>query len=229
MSARSTSSALKPALKGLFGTFDGVADLYVYFIEQGLRLLRKGGRLSFVVTNKWIKAGYAEALRKKLAEDAWLEQVIDFGHAKEFFADADVMPCVFVAVRPVPSQQPPTQTAVSVIPRDLVDMTRLPEQVRAASFMIPRASLGRQGWVLEPPEVAALMTKIRRAGVPLKEYAGRQSDVRHQDRAQRGVRDRRRHPRAADRARRAQRGRSSSPICAARTSAAGPRPGPGSG
>lgn len=35
-----------------------------------------------------------------------------------------------------------------------------------------RASLGKQGWLLEPPEVAALMTKIRRAGTPLRDYAG---------------------------------------------------------
>ncbi len=164
---------LKPALKGLYGrTFDGVADLYVYFIEQGLRLLRKGGRLSFVVTNKWIKAGYAEKLRQALGEDAWMEQVIDFGHAKGFFPDADVMPCVFVARRPDPAREPLADVAVAVIPRDAVDMTRLPEQVRAATFVVPRASLSRQGWVLEPPDVAALMTKIRRTGVPLKEYAG---------------------------------------------------------
>ena len=35
---------IKPALKKAYRTFDGVADLYVYFYEQGLRLLRPGGR-----------------------------------------------------------------------------------------------------------------------------------------------------------------------------------------
>lgn len=164
--------ALKPALKELYDTFDGVADLYVYFYEQGLRLLRKGGRLSFVITNKWIKAGYAEKLRAKLGRDAWMESVIDFGHAKGFFPDADVMPCVIVARRPDPALEPPAETAVAVIPRDAVDMTRLPEQVQAATFWIPRANLSKGAWVLEPPEVAGLMEKIRRAGVPLKEYAG---------------------------------------------------------
>ncbi len=198
--------ALKPALKGLYGTFDGVADLYVYFIEQGLRLLRKGGRLSFVVTNKWIKAGYAEKLRRALGEDAWMEQVIDFGHAKGFFPDADVMPCVFVARRPDPAEEPPAEVAVAVIPRDSVDMTRLPEQVRAATFMVPRASLSRQGWVLEPPDVAALMAKIRRAGVPLKEYAGVSPAAWRSYGPERGVRHRRRQTRAADRGGCAERG-----------------------
>jgi hypothetical protein len=144
----------------------------VYFCEQGLRLLRKGGRLSFVITNKWFKAGYGEKLRDKLGHDAWVESVVDFGHAKGFFPDADVMPCVIVARRPEPSEDPPSEIAVAVIPRDAVDMSRLPEQIRSSTFSVPRANLSREGWLLEPPEVAALMNKIRHAGLPLKDYAG---------------------------------------------------------
>ena len=62
-----------------------MADLYVYFYELGLRLLRPGGRLSYVVTNKWLRAGYADI------SEGWLEAVADFGHAK-FFPGADVFP-----------------------------------------------------------------------------------------------------------------------------------------
>jgi len=46
---------IKRALKAGYATYDGVADLYVYFFEQGLRLLCPGGRLSYVVTNKWLR------------------------------------------------------------------------------------------------------------------------------------------------------------------------------
>lgn len=43
---------VKRALKADYAAFDGMADLYVYFYEQGLRLLRPGGRMAYVVTNK---------------------------------------------------------------------------------------------------------------------------------------------------------------------------------
>jgi Eco57I restriction-modification methylase len=76
--------------------FDGMADLYIYFYEQGLRLLRPGGRMSYVVTNKWLRAGYAEALRDLFATKGQVEFVADFGHAKHFFPDADVFPSVVV-------------------------------------------------------------------------------------------------------------------------------------
>ena len=165
--------AIKPALKALYAdSFDGVADLYVYFYARGLGLLRKGGRLSFVMTNKWLKAGYAEKLRAVLGREAWVEAVIDFGHAKGFFPDADVMPSVLVARRPDPAAEPPAESEVVVIPRDAVEMGQLGAQVRAAAFSVPRSKLAAGAWVLEPPEVVALLEKIRNAGAPLVEYAG---------------------------------------------------------
>src|SRR5262249_22470694 len=71
----------KPYLQKHYRAYDGVADLYVYFYELGLRLLKPDGRLGFVVTNKWMKAGYGEPLRRLLGEAAWVESVVDFGHA----------------------------------------------------------------------------------------------------------------------------------------------------
>ena len=165
-------AAIKPALKRAYATYDGVADLYVYFYELGLKLLRPGGRLSYVVSNKWLRAGYAEKLRGLFAEAAWLDAVIDFGHAKGFFPGTDVFPCVIVARRPEGADDGPEITEACPIPRDLVRLDRVSEQVAELSFPLPRAGFSRSAWVIEPPAVGALLDKIRRAGVPLREYAG---------------------------------------------------------
>jgi hypothetical protein len=162
----------KPALEGLYAAYDGTADLYVYFYERGLALLRPGGRLSYVVTNKWLKAGYAGKLRAYLGERTWVEGLFDFGHAKAMFPDADVMPCVLVARRPDPARTPPTATQVAVIARDDVDLARLTEQVREATFPLPRTHFLRRDWLLLPPEELALFDKLNFLGVPLHEYAG---------------------------------------------------------
>ena len=53
-------SEYKPYLQSAYKAYHGMADLYVYFYELGLRLLRPGGLLSFIVTNKWMKSGYGE-------------------------------------------------------------------------------------------------------------------------------------------------------------------------
>jgi SAM-dependent methyltransferase len=162
---------LKPHLERTFRAFHGMADLYVYFFEQGLRLLRPGGRLSFVVTNKWLKAGYAEPLRRLLAEETWTEEIVDLGHAKRIFPDADVFPSLVRLRRPLPAAPPP-EARIAVIPREAVQLDDLGEQVRAAAFAVPRARLGAAPWSLEPPAVEALMAKLRERGKPLTEYLG---------------------------------------------------------
>lgn len=162
----------KPALKRSFAaTYDGAADLYVYFYEQGLKLLRPGGRLSYVVTNKWMRAGYAEGLRELFSDKAWIEFVADFGHAKKFFPDADVFPSVLVVRRPNDADAP-LNTKVCVIPRDDVPEKGLDEAVASATYPLPRIHFTKQNWTLEPPAVVALLDKIKKMGVPLKTFAG---------------------------------------------------------
>jgi len=163
---------VKRALKSAYASYSGMADLYVYFYEQGLKLLRPGGRMSYVVTNKWLKAGYAEELRTLFADKAWLEFVADFGHAKHFFPDADVFPSVLVMRRPIRGEAPPEDANVCVIPRDLVPRKGLSAAVEEATFPLPRAMFTKQAWVLEPKPVMDLLDKIRRNGVPLADYAG---------------------------------------------------------
>ena len=97
----------KPYLKEHYRAYDGVADLYVYFYELGLNLLKPGGRLGYVVTNKWMKAGYGEPLRRLYGAEAWVETVVDLGHNKEVFPDADVFPCVLTVRKPSDSCPPP--------------------------------------------------------------------------------------------------------------------------
>jgi len=83
----------KKALHG-FEVYDGVADLYVYFVELAHRVLRPGGRYCLIVPNKWMTAAYGRPLRSYLAARASLEGVVDFGRSLPLFAGADAFPCV---------------------------------------------------------------------------------------------------------------------------------------
>ncbi len=163
--------AIKPHLEASYRAYHGMADLYVYFYEQGMRLLKPGGRLAYVVTNKWLKAGYGEPLRRYFAEEAWVESVVDFGHAKQFFKDADVFPCFLVARRP--NDEPKPETArVCVIPRTLIRMDELRVQIREESVEISSDRLGSEGWQLESKMVMDLMDRIRGRGIRLGDFVG---------------------------------------------------------
>lgn len=164
----------KPFLAEAFPeTYHGVADLFVFFYHQGLRLLRAGGRMSYIVTNKWLRAAYGEALREFFARSARIERLIDFGHAP-IFEGADVFPCIIVLEKPA-AEAPPIdghQVQVTAFPREALRLVQLDGYVRRFSHTVPQRRLGRTAWSLEAGDVDELMEKIRQAGVPLAEFAG---------------------------------------------------------
>ncbi len=163
-------SPYKPYLQQHYRAYDGAADLYVYFFELGINLLKPGGRLGFVVTNKWMKAGYGTALRRFFRDSVWVESVVDFGHAKQIFEDADVFPSILVVRKPM-AEPPPTAVRVCAIPREQLRIDDLSNQIATEGFEVHRDRLGADAWTLEPAGVVALLEKIRRIGVPLKEFA----------------------------------------------------------
>ena len=163
-------SPIKPYLQSHYRAYHGMADLYVYFYELGLNLLRAGGRLSFVVTNKWLKAGYGEPLRRLFAEKSWVESIVDFGHAKQIFEDADVFPSIIVAQKPTQHPAPLTARACA-IPREQLRISNLSNQIASEGFDIERGRLGSDAWSLEPKAVAELLAKVRANGKPLSEFA----------------------------------------------------------
>jgi hypothetical protein len=161
-------------------TYDGVADLYVYFYQQGLRLTRAGGRMAYIVTNKWMRAGYGQPLRGFFAQTGALERIIDFGHAP-IFEEADVFPCILVLEKPRDQSQAdaPAERPVQVLSFPRTELSRIVENkeslgsyVQAHSHTLPHSRFGSAAWNLEPSAVDDLLAKIRRVGVPLAEFAG---------------------------------------------------------
>lgn len=165
-------SADKPFLQQHYQAFSGTADLYVYFYELGMKLLKPGGRLGFIVTNKWMKAGYGEPLRRYFGESAWLESIVDLGHNKDIFPDADVFPCILVARKPSNSIAPPKNVRACILPRELLRVEDLSRQADELGATVPRSRFHADLWNLEPPGVVSLMAKIKANGVPLREFAG---------------------------------------------------------
>jgi hypothetical protein len=46
-----------------FETFTRTGDIYCLFYEKGFDLLRKGGTLTYITSNKWMRGGYGKSLR----------------------------------------------------------------------------------------------------------------------------------------------------------------------
>jgi hypothetical protein len=161
-------------------TYHGVADLYVYFYQRGLQLSRSSGRMSYIVTNKWMRSGYGEPLRTFFAKEGALERIIDFGHAP-IFEEAEVFPCILVLEKPVPAleqdQQSERQVQVLKFPREELDRMiqnkgSLGRYISEHSHSLSHCHVGSATWNLEISVVDDLLAKIQRVGIPLAEFAG---------------------------------------------------------
>ena len=139
-----------------------------------MRLLKPGGLLCFVVTNKWMKAGYGEPLRRFFSEKAWVRSVVDFGHAKQIFEEVDVFPGILLIEKPsTDTNAPPESVRVCAIPREQLRIDDLSEQIVHEGFSIERRRLSARSWQIEPPGLLNLMAKIESKGKPLRVYSGK--------------------------------------------------------
>lgn len=69
-----------------FRSYAGSGDIYLLFYERGLSLLKQGGYLSYITSNKWMRAAYGESFRTLLARET-VHELLDFGD-HQFFDNA---------------------------------------------------------------------------------------------------------------------------------------------
>jgi type I restriction-modification system DNA methylase subunit len=71
----------------------GNYDIYVVFVERGLNLLNKTGRLGFILPHKFFNAQYGEPLRTLLSKGKHLAEAVHFGD-QQVFAGATNYTCL---------------------------------------------------------------------------------------------------------------------------------------
>ena len=145
-----------------YEVYHGIADLYTYFIERGMSLLRPGGHFGIIVANKWMRANYGAPLRRWLKKQC-IEEITDFGDLP-VFTQATTYPCILRLCKGEPK---PTFSATQV---DTLDFGSLTEYVAAHAYAVNQAALDDDGWSLASERAQALLDKLRATGVPLGEY-----------------------------------------------------------
>ena len=155
-------AAFKAYARSRYEVYHGVADLYAYFFELGVAVLREGGYFSIIVANKWMRANYGAPLRKWLREQG-LELVVDFG-ALPVFPEATTYTCIVRIRKGKPSD------TFGVIKADTLEFDSLAAYVQGRRNEVRRASLEDGGWSLSNEGTAALLKKLHQTGIPLKEY-----------------------------------------------------------
>lgn len=158
----------KPVFKNHYDCFTGTADLYVYFYERSIKLLKPGGAFAFITSNKWYRAAYGEKLRTWLANNTRLLQLIDFGDAPVFTAIS--YPTIVILQRIIPTADEKANEIRAFNWQTGPPIEEFAELFKKQNFGLPQTSLKSDGWRLESSVKLKLLERIRGTGVPLGEY-----------------------------------------------------------
>jgi adenine-specific DNA-methyltransferase len=134
-------------------TMRGRSDIFVGFIELGLRILRPGGVLGFIVADRWMRNQYGASLREFVAEEFSVEAVIEM-HDVEAFEEA-------VSAYP----------AITLIRRSKQEKVLVASTTKEFGA---GAAEDLRNWAVEPPNGALRNTSINAAWLP-QWFSGQES------------------------------------------------------
>ena len=152
----------KPFL-ATYQTYSGVADLYVYFVEQAHELMRKQGRFGMITSNKFMRANYGKGLRLYLETNALLNEIVDFGELP-VFEDAAAMPAILLTQRESVDTQAFRFTQIQTL-----DFDSLQAEIDRIGEQLDQAALGKN-WMLVRADEIKILNKIRENSITLAGY-----------------------------------------------------------
>lgn len=165
-------TAIKPYLEANYATYHGVADLYTYFFELGLKLLKKGGYMGFISSATFFKTGSGEHLRSFLQVESNLKAIVNFGDL-QIFEGVTTYPAILIMEKPSRTRkQAPTHSFRFLnVASSKVDA--LGSELQGDTFgEMSQAKLALEGWRLEDERLQNLRAKIIRGKPTLKEVYG---------------------------------------------------------
>jgi TaqI-like C-terminal specificity domain/Eco57I restriction-modification methylase len=159
-------TSLRGALARACETAASRADLFVFFIERGVRLLRAAGVLCFISSNKYFRAAYGAKLRKYLSEKTTIQRIVDFGDAPVF--ESIAYASILLASRAKP---PPAHEVRALKWPEKESFDDLPNIVEQNSISVPQQALSAEVWNFGASN-SGLLERLRSIGSPLKDYVG---------------------------------------------------------
>ena len=148
-----------------FKTYAATGDMYCLFIEKGLELCKKGGSLTYITSNKWMRAGYGEKLRGYLAQKNPI-LLIDFGGTKIFDSatvDTDIL---MVVNEPNNGKTIACNVSLDKSSKDRLNNLSDFVQQNSSVCMFDKSD----SWVILSPIEQSIKRKIESIGTPLKDW-----------------------------------------------------------
>jgi hypothetical protein len=146
-----------------FKTYAARGDIYCFFYERGRDFLSDGGTLTYITSNKWMRAGYGEKLREFLATEVNTQSVLDFGMAQNFGA-ATTYTCITRYTK-----EDSQGHVLSCYATDDRAAINDPGAYFTANA-VAQSGLGGDAWVVISADRQQVKTLVEAQGIPLEKW-----------------------------------------------------------
>jgi hypothetical protein len=159
-------TAVKPLLRQLYSTFTGTADIYTFFFEKAHSLLKEGGCLTFITSDKFHRSDYGEKLRAFLSRKCYIAQLVDFRDVSVF--EALAYASILCAKKAAPTNDACISMARWVRDKSIQSIqAALPE----LTFQRRQTDYAEGKWTVETEKENRIFAKMVRSGKPIQEFA----------------------------------------------------------
>ena len=92
----------------------GAFDLFVCFIDKGMKLLKTNGKFGYIIPNKFLIANYAKKMRVQILNQYSLKEIIDVSEC-EVFENVSVYPVILIMENNKPNDNTVLETAEKIL------------------------------------------------------------------------------------------------------------------
>jgi NOL1/NOP2/fmu family ribosome biogenesis protein len=147
-----------------YKSYSGTADLYIYFFEQGYRLLKENGVLSYITSNTYVNARYAEKFREFIVNDVNVLNYIDFSKV-QLFDSATVATSIFMFSKQNRKYKYFNYCDAKEYTKDKI----LQEFVSKNNFDYLQSDLRKEGFIFTSKKELEIKKAIDKKGIKLKD------------------------------------------------------------
>ncbi|SMO38091.1 type IIG restriction enzyme/methyltransferase [Fodinibius sediminis] len=153
---------IKPYLKEYYEVYSGYADLYQYFTQRGMGIMKEKGFFHYIVSNKWMRANYGKPLREWI-QNYQINSIVDFGDLPVFDA-ATAYPCLLHL------KKEPANYSFKAIEVNSLDFNSLEALTNEDYFEVDQTKLNDESWALVNKEIQELVERINNRCQSLGKY-----------------------------------------------------------
>ena len=144
---------------------NSTADILTYFFPKGISVLKEGGILSLIVSNKFARAGYGANLREFLLENSRLLHILDLNGVTAF--DGVTVDTLIISCQ---KQKPNKNAEFSYKKHPAGKLQSLEFIENLHENLIPQSKLSKEAFIFGDDALFELKSKIESVGTALKEW-----------------------------------------------------------